>query len=166
MVGSLSLVRRWIGGLSSVLFEVGRLVLRRPVLGILAVPIDPDGRLVLMRRRDTGGWCFPGGAVDWGETLEEAIRRELREETGLALLSIDRVVGTYSDPSRDPRMHAICVVVEASVPRLVPGQADRLNPAEVREVRAFSRTELPADLSFDTRRQLDDFLAGGPTRLS
>src|SRR5438477_12137136 len=96
----------WLSGALAVAKEAAGVVLRHPVFGVIAVALDGDGRVVMMRRRDTGTFCLPGGTVEWGETIESALRRELREETGWELQAIDRVVGVYSDPARDPRMHA------------------------------------------------------------
>ena len=59
------------------------LLLRRPIVGTSVIPILPDARLVLIRRRDNGLWSLPGGIVDWGEDLATAAKRELAEETGL-----------------------------------------------------------------------------------
>lgn len=62
----------------------------RPTVRLLL--ISPQGRLLLMRFTDPpnggGGWCTIGGGVDEGETLEEALWRELREETGLAEMTL------------------------------------------------------------------------------
>jgi 8-oxo-dGTP diphosphatase len=55
---------------------------------------------------------MPGGFVDYGESLEDAVRREAREETGLDLLDLQQF-HTYSDPSRDPRFHTITTVFSA-----------------------------------------------------
>ena len=57
----------------------------RPVVGVGAVIVH-EGRVVLIRRGKPplkGRWIVPGGTVEWGETLEEALVREVREETGL-----------------------------------------------------------------------------------
>ena len=69
---------------SGILREVGRHVLRRPVVGIAAVARAPDGRVLLVRRADTGTWALPGGTLEWGETLANTLPRELDEEWGVA----------------------------------------------------------------------------------
>jgi 8-oxo-dGTP diphosphatase len=136
--------------------EVLRHLLRRPVVGIAAAARTPDGRWLLVRRGDTGGWALPGGTLEWGESLRTALERELKEETGAPLHALGRLVGVYSGFARDPRFHAVTVVVEASVG--MPAQAD--NPVEIEEVRAFSDAELPRELSHGMTDMLEDARAG------
>ena len=57
-----------------------------------------DGRLLLQQRADGGQWGLPGGSVDIGETVAQAILREVREETGLEVQR-GRLIGVYSDPA-------------------------------------------------------------------
>lgn len=64
---------------------------------VSAVIFDRRGRLLLQQRADGGQWGLPGGAVEVGESLVEALRREVREETGLSV-SVRRLVGVYSRP--------------------------------------------------------------------
>ena len=125
------------------------------------VPILPDGQIILVRRRDNGKWALPGGMVDWGEDLPTAMRRELIEETGLELVKIGRLVGVYSAPDRDPRIHSICILVEAEVQGSINIQDER----EISEVKAFPRDSLPQDdhLSYDYARQIRDYLEGRTT---
>jgi 8-oxo-dGTP pyrophosphatase MutT (NUDIX family) len=69
-------------------------------LGCSAVIFDEARKKVLLTRRsDNGLWCLPGGAVDPGETVEEACVREIWEETGLQA-QVVRLAGVYSDPNR------------------------------------------------------------------
>jgi ADP-ribose pyrophosphatase len=82
------------------------IIFRHPIPGTSIIPILPDGQIVLIRRRDNGRWALPGGMVDWGEDIPNAVRRELMEETGLELVRIRRLVGVYSAPDRDPRIHS------------------------------------------------------------
>ena len=137
--------------------EVARHLLRRPVVGVVAAGRTPDGRWVLIRRGDTGGWALPGGTLEWGETLRSALERELAEETGAKLLELGRLVGVYSGPDRDARFHAVTVVVEALVELT---DATAVNPLEILEVRAFSEAELPTEFSYQMKDMLDDARAG------
>ena len=131
------------------------LMLRRPILGTSIIPRMSDGRIVLIKRLDNGKWALPGGIVDWGETLTQAAERELKEETGLKIISMGRLVGIYSAVERDPRFHSICVALEA----LVDGEFAIEDVDEVIEVRAFTVDELPSEaLSHDHSQQLQDYL--------
>lgn len=130
------------------------LILRHPVTGTSVIPILPDGQIVLIRRRDNGLWALPGGIVDWGEDVATAVKREMKEETGLEVVKINRLVGVYSAPDRDPRMHSICIVVEADVQGNMAVQ-DKL---EVAEIKTFSRSALPPEeMSHDHLQQLQDY---------
>ena len=136
------------------------IVFRHPVPGTSIIPILPDGRIVLIRRRDNGKWALPGGMVDWGEDIPTAVRRELAEETGLELVKIRRLVGVYSAPNRDPRIHSICVVVEAEV----QGKMEVQDTLEVIEIEAFPPTSLPpGPLAHDHNQQLQDYFNGSTT---
>jgi 8-oxo-dGTP diphosphatase len=137
--------------------EVARHLLRRPVVGIAAWARTPDGRVVLIRRSDSGKWAMPGGTLEWGETLRTAIERELLEEAGTRLVSLGEVIGVYSRSDRDPRFHAVTVLVEATV---APPSHPPDNPLEILEVRAFSEQELPTTLSHGMSEMLQNALAG------
>lgn len=133
------------------------IIFRHPITGTSIIPILPDGRIVLIRRSDNGRWALPGGMVDWGEDIPSTVRRELLEETGLELVKIRRLVGVYSSPSRDPRIHSICVAVEAEV----QGAMEIQDKLEVTEIQAFSRNSLPLEpMSHDHSQQLQDYLNG------
>ena len=133
------------------------IIFRHPVPGTSIIPILPDGRIVLVQRQDNGLWSLPGGMVDWGEDVATAVRRELAEETGLELVKIRRLVGVYSAPDRDPRIHSICIVVEAEV----NGRMKIQDTLEVKEVKAFSPSSLPpGKLAHDHSQQLQDYFAG------
>lgn len=124
--------------------ETARHVLRRPVVGLVALARVPDGRVVLIRRGDTGEWAPPGGTLEWGETLRSTLERELLEETGCELTEAGRVMGVYSDPTRDLRFHAVTVVVEAKV---LPPSRPPVNSLEVREVKLFEPSALPSPIA-------------------
>lgn len=147
----------WSSAAWKIVKEAARHTLRRPVVGVCAVARTPDNQLVLIRRGDSGKWALPGGTLEWGETLRDGIRRELREEAGVQVLKLGKVAGVYSDPHRDPRFHALTVVVYADVS--APAETP-LNPLEVREVRTFSDHELPEGFSHGMQDMLTNALAG------
>jgi 8-oxo-dGTP diphosphatase len=75
-----------------------------------------EGKFLFIRRKNPpyqGRWALPGGFVDVGETVEEACAREVLEETGLAV-TVERLVGIYSDPGRDPRGHTVGIAFACS----------------------------------------------------
>lgn len=110
-----------------------------------------DGEILLIKRRNPPyGWALPGGFVDYGETLEDAARREALEETGLKVRLV-RQFHAYSDPARDPRFHTVTVVFIANA----GGTARAGDDAE--EVNAFSLASLPKDIAFDHRDILLDY---------
>lgn len=132
------------------------LIFRHPVTGTNIVPILMDGRIILVKRRDTGLWALPGGMVMWREDIPTTVERELAEETGLDLVSIQRLVGVYSSPERDSRVHSICVVVAAQV----KGNIEIQDTGEISEAKAFTIDTLPKkeQLSYDNGQQLQDYL--------
>lgn len=132
------------------------ILFRHPVVGTSIIARLADGRIVLIRRRDNGMWSLPGGMVSWGEDLSTTIHRELTEETGLEVVKILRLVGIYSAPDRDPRLHSICVVAEVEAQGTLKPQ----DVHEVMEVEAFHPGALPKKLSHDHDRQLQDYLNG------
>jgi 8-oxo-dGTP diphosphatase len=124
--------------------EVARHVLRRPVVGVVARALTEDGRWLLIRRSDTGGWALPGGTLEWGEDLRSSIVREVLEETGANVIQFGDLLGVYSAPERDPRFHAVTVVVAVTVsaPAAPPH-----NPLEILEVKLFEPEQLPGEIS-------------------
>jgi 8-oxo-dGTP pyrophosphatase MutT (NUDIX family) len=65
---------------------------------VSAVIFDGRGRLLLQQRSDGGQWGLPGGSVEIGESVHDAVIREVREETGLQV-TVLRLVGVYSEPT-------------------------------------------------------------------
>jgi len=71
-----------------------------------------DKKVLLIKRKNPpfkGKWALPGGFVEYGEKVEDAVVREVEEETGLKT-NVSSIVGVYSDPDRDPRGHTVTVV--------------------------------------------------------
>lgn len=142
-------------GLMKIAKESLRHILRRPVVGINAVARTNDGKILLIRRGDTGEWALPGGTVEWGETLRTTLPREMLEEAGVEQCEAGELLGVYSDPDRDPRFHAVTVVVGA---RIGPPLRAPVNPVEILEARLFDPAELPENLSHGNRAMLENAL--------
>ena len=113
--------------------------------------IEIAEKIVLIKRRNPPyGWAIPGGFVDYGESAEEAARREAKEETGLEITGLKQF-HTYSDPGRDPRKHTISVVFTAQA----QGQPRACDDAA--EIGLFDRATIPSELAFDHDQILDDY---------
>ena len=94
----------------------GREYPSRPIVGVGAVVRDDDGRVVLVKRGHAplaGEWSLPGGTVEVGETLEAAVVREIREETGL-LVVVGPVVEVFDRilPDEHGRVRYHFVIVD------------------------------------------------------
>jgi 8-oxo-dGTP diphosphatase len=133
-------------GVFAIVKEVARHVIRRPVVGIAAAARTDDGRWLLVRRADVGDWALPGGTLEWGETFRSSIVRELAEEAGVDACEIIRLVGVFSRPDRDPRLHAVTVLVEC---RIEPPVREPSNPLEITDAKLFAPSELPRTLAMD-----------------
>lgn len=125
---------------------------RNPVPTVDIIIRVPGGIVLIQRRNPPAGWAIPGGFVDYGESLEDAARREAREETGLRLEDL-RQFRTYSDPGRDPRMHTISTVFAAR------GRGRPVAADDARSLAVFPRGRLPEPLAFDHRRILEEYFA-------
>jgi 8-oxo-dGTP diphosphatase len=126
-----------------------------PVLTVDIIIEFPDREIVLVKRRYDpfkGCWAIPGGHVELGETVERAAAREALEETGLEV-RLERLLGVYSEPGRDPRGHYVTLVYHA-----VPAGGKLKASSDAAEVlKTGSIDELK--LAFDHRQILTDFLS-------
>lgn len=116
--------------------------------------IEIGGKIVLIKRSNPPfGWALPGGFVDYGESLEQAVVREAKEETGLDIEDIKQF-HTYSDPGRDPRFHTIGTIFTAKAKGL-PKAGD-----DAAEIKLAGLGEIEKiELTFDHKQIIRDFIA-------
>jgi 8-oxo-dGTP diphosphatase len=124
----------------------------RPSLTVDGIVVI-ENRLVLIQRKNEpfkGMWALPGGFVEFKERVEDAVVREMEEETGLKT-RVHALVGVYSDPDRDPRGHTVSAVFHLEK---IGGELRAASDAK--NVDLFSLDELP-ELAFDHSDIVDDF---------
>ena len=126
-----------------------------PTVDIIIEIMDKNEKKVVLiqRKNPPYGWAIPGGFVDYGETLEHAAVREALEETSLHV-ELVRQFHTYSDPSRDPRLHTVTTVFIAKAAGKPVGMDDAA------EAEIFGRGEIPVNMAFDHASILDDYFSG------
>ena len=129
-----------------------------PETAIDAVIIDENETVVLIKRRNPpyqNHWALPGGFVELGEKVEDAVLREAEEETGLHI-RILKLVGVYSDPNRDPRGHVISITYLCK--RLALAEQPH-GGDDAKEAKVFNRPELEnIQLAFDHSLIIHDAL--------
>ena len=113
---------------------------------------QPNNPILLIERKNPPhGWALPGGFVDVGETLEQAAVREALEEISLPV-KLKTLLGCYSNPERDSRMHTVSAVYIAEATGIPKAADDAVN------VKSFSTNTLPKALAFDHGLMLEDYL--------
>ena len=110
--------------------------------------------VLLAKRADGLGWALPGGFIQKGESLDECVRRELKEETGIEVPFL-RHFGNYSAPERDPRGQVISIAYVAVYPS---GKLKLRADTDVVDVGWFNTQKMP-DLAFDHSNICSDAIA-------
>jgi 8-oxo-dGTP diphosphatase len=114
--------------------------------------IFEQGRVLLAQRRDIDWWNLPGGGMELGETVDEAVVREVLEETGLKV-EIVRLVGVYSKPQKAELVLAFSCMVTG-------GTAHETE--ETRACRYFAPRDLPSNTLPKHRQRIEDALLNQP----
>ncbi len=118
----------------------------------------PDNKILLIKRNTrpfVGFWALPGGRMDPGETLEQTVVREIKEETGLEV-SIVSVVGDYVEVGTredvEYKYYPRCFVVKP-----VGGELKKQD-SEIQEMQLFNLNALPKPLAFEHDLMIKDYL--------
>ncbi len=115
---------------------------------------DAKGRVLLVRHTYQPGWIFPGGGVEFGESSEEAARRELREEAGIIPKSDLTMRGIFSNHQSYPGDHLVLYELHDFE------QGHWIPNREIAAAEFFSIFELPEDLNAGTRRRIVELSSG------
>jgi 8-oxo-dGTP diphosphatase len=108
--------------------------------------------VLIKRKNPPHGFALPGGFVDRGESVEEAVVREMKEELNIDV-KIEKLLGVYSDPKRDPRFHTVsCVFVCSS--NTFPKAGDDAKEAFVVKLEDIDFNKLV----FDHKKIIKDFI--------
>jgi ADP-ribose pyrophosphatase YjhB (NUDIX family) len=145
-------------GLTKVLRPYWRLR-RGLTLGAQGVIIDGDDRVLLVRHSYRPGWFFPGGGVEYGETIETALHRELDEEVGVSLTAPPRLHGVFANFTSFPGDHIALFVV-----RDWQRREGYLKRGEIAETGMFERARLPEHTDAGTRRRLAEIFDGAEVK--
>jgi 8-oxo-dGTP pyrophosphatase MutT (NUDIX family) len=137
------------------LTRIGWYNISRPLtMGVRALIRDRSGAVLLIRHSYVGGWHMPGGGVDRGETVHQAMAREVREEVGLEVVGTARLLGLYARFRHGASDHVSVFVVDEW------SGTPEIDGFEIVDFRFFAPDEIPGDTSPATQRRLAELLSG------
>jgi len=123
-----------------------------PYVTVDAIIEVADGIILVERSNPPYGWALPGGFVDYGESLETAVRREAKEETDMELEDL-RQFHAYSEPGRDPRFHTVSTVFIAK------GKGRPKSGDDAKSLMVVQYDELmKLGYAFDHKKVIEDYL--------
>lgn len=143
--------------LVSKILTFGALFQRPMTLGVRGLVIDSEERVLLVRHTYVPGFYLPGGGVERGETMLQALARELQEEGSVQILSAPTLKGVYLNRRASARDHVALYVV-----RHFHCAGVRAPDHEIAEAAFFPLDDLPADVTPATRARLAEVLDGEP----
>ena len=121
-----------------------------PFLTVDGIVEFDNGIVMIERMNPPLGWALPGGFVDYGETVEEAVKREIKEETNLDFSDF-KLLGVYSKPKRDARFHTVSTVFYGK------GKGKLKAASDAKNVKICIVDSLPEKIAFDHRQIIKDY---------
>jgi len=137
------------------LFTRSRLM-RSKTLGVRGLVTDPEGKVLLIEHTYIPGWWLPGGGVDAGETAQDAVARELREEAGVDPVGQPRLLSVHSNEAFFPGDHVLLFRIDAWAP------CKMTSHGEIKRVGFFGPADLPDDIDDGSLHRIQEALLGFP----
>lgn len=147
--------------MSEYIMDLRKIVGHRSLLqvGASVIVINKAGQMLMQQRTDCGCWGYAGGSVELGESVEQAAKRELLEETGLIASKLE-LLGVYSGEVMQytyPNGDQVSNVDIVYVCREYSGELHR-QEAEVSQLKFIDICDLPEDIFPPNKPAIDDFL--------
>ena len=139
------------------LFVALGLVRRAMTLGVRVFVRDEQGRILLVRHTYVAGWYLPGGGVERGETIQQAVRKELLEECAIEAIDEPQLFGVYRNP-RTSRYDHVALFVCSNWQQLNDKEPDH----EIAELGFFDYENLPEGTTIPTRNRLAELMENQP----
>jgi ADP-ribose pyrophosphatase YjhB (NUDIX family) len=130
---------------------------RGMTLGVRGVILREGREVLLIRHGYQPGWHFPGGGVEWRETLLAALAREVEEESGVIVKGTPALHGLFANFHVSPSDHVAVFIIRDWEQHRVPAPT-----FEIQEQRFFALSALPPDISRGTRRRVCEIFEGQP----
>lgn len=128
---------------------------RGQTLGVRGLVRDREGQFLLIRHTYVPGWMFPGGGVEHGESMEDAVVREVCEETGVRALERPRLISVHTNFKHFKGDHVALYAFDA-------WEQDHRSSLEIADWGFFSSDDLPEETSGGTRRRIAEITSGAP----
>ena len=123
-------------------------------LGVRGVAVDGEGRVLLVKHTYVHGWWLPGGGVERGQTAEDALIREMREEAGLIVEGRPKLVSVHSNERYFRGDHVLVYRMDRFT------MTERSSHGEIAEIGWFDPAALPDDAHRSTRDRLAEIFFG------
>ena len=136
------------------LYQVHSRLFRSVTLGVRGLVLNQAGEVLLVEHTYMRGWYLPGGGVERGETAEQAVIRELREEAGVGVLGRPQLAGVHANHRVFRGDHVLVYRIDTWEPCAASQQG------EIKAVDWFAPDALPAGASPGTRRRIAEALGG------